>query len=87
MIQVNPDWRMNNQLRIIKEDQHVGLTTASGKREFLQSAIKNRKTLDALEIQDYDSANAKARAGIDRLSCRVDEETLAALKDEARALT
>lgn len=87
LILVHPDWRINNQLRIMKEDHARWVNgTPQGRTLFLQTAIKNRNTLDALEIQDYDSANAKARAGLDRLSCRVDEETLATLKDEARAL-
>ena len=87
LIVVHPDWRISNQLRIMKEDHARWVNgTPHGRTLFLQTAIKNRNTLDALEIQDYDSANAKARAGLDRLSCRVDEETLATLKDEARAL-
>lgn len=87
LIQIYPDWRMGNELRILKEDHGRWINgQPAGRTLFLQTAIKNRNTLDALEIQDYDSANAKARAGLDRLSCRVDEETLATLKDEARAL-
>ena len=87
LIVVHPDWRISNELRIMKEDHARWVNgTPQGRTLFLHTAIKNRNTLDALEIQNYDRANAKARAVIDRLTCRVDEETLAALKDEARAL-
>lgn len=87
LIVVHPDWRISNELRIMKEDHARWVNgTPQGRTLFLQTAIKNRNTLDALEIQNYDRANAKARAALDSLTCRVDEETLAALKDEARAL-
>ena len=87
LIVVHPDWRISNELRIMKEDHARWVNgTPQGRTLFLQTAIKNRNTLDALEIQDYDRANAKARAALDSLTCRVDEETLAILKDEARAL-
>ena len=87
LIVVHPDWRISNELRIMKEDHARWVNgTPQGRTLFLQTAIKNRNTLDALEIQNYDRANAKARAALDSLTCRVDEETLAILKDEARAL-
>ena len=86
VIQVNPDWRMRTPLTIIKEDQQRWVNDGpSGREQFLKSAIKNRGTLDALESLYYDYKGAMQTAGRDKLICRVDEETLAALKDEARA--
>lgn len=87
LIQVYPDWRISNELRIMTEDHARWINgTPQGRTLFLQTAIKNRDTLDALEIQNYDRSNAKARAQLDKLTCRVDQETLAALKDEARSV-
>lgn len=86
VIQVNPDWRMRTPLTIIKEDQPRWINDGpSGRQRFLESAIKNRGTLETLEILDYDYKGASQTAGRDKLICRVDDETLAALKDEARA--
>lgn len=86
VIQVNPDWRMRTPLTIIKEDQQRWVNDGpSGREQFLNAAIKNRGALDALEIPDYDYKGAMQTAGRDKLVCRVDEETLAALQDEARA--
>ena len=85
-IQVNPDWRMRTPLMIIKEDQQRWVNDGpSGREQFLNAAIKNRGALDALEIPDYDYKGAMQTAGRDKLVCRVDEETLAELKDEAHA--
>lgn len=85
LIEVRPDWRISNELRILKEDhERWSNGTPGGRERFLQAAIAGRDTLDALEIQDYDSVNANHIAGQERLICRVDEETLEALSDEAR---
>ena len=86
VIQVNPDWRMRTPLAIIKEDQPRWINDGpSGRQKFLESVIKNRGTLETLEVLDYDYKGAIQTAGRDKLICRVDDETLAALKDEARA--
>ena len=50
------------------------------------SLIENRNTLDALEMQGYDRANADHIAGQERLICRVDVETLEALSNGASSI-
>lgn len=86
LIQVNPDWRMRTPLGIIKRDQPRWINDGpSGRKHFLEAVIKNRGELDALEILDYDYRGGQETAWRDKLVCRVDEETLAALKAEARA--
>lgn len=86
LIQVNPDSRMRTQLTIIKEDQPRWENNGpSGRKRFLEAVIKDRGSLDELEIMDYNYKEAQETAGIAKLACRVYEETLAALRDEARA--
>lgn len=87
VIQVYPDSKICGELRILKEDHSRWINgTPQGRTLFLQTAIKNRNTLDALVIENYNKANAKGIAAQHMLTCTVDEETLAELKDEARAM-
>jgi hypothetical protein len=87
LIEVHPDWRITNELQIMKEDhERWSNGTPGGKERFLQAAIANRDTLDALEIQDYDRENAKHIASQERLICKVDKETIDTLTAEARTL-
>lgn len=87
VIRVYPDSKIYGELRILKEDHSRWINgTPQGRTLFLQTAIKNRNTLDALVIENYDKANAKGIAAQHMLTCTVDEETLAELRDEARAM-
>ena len=87
VIQVYPDSKIYGELRILKEDHSRWINgTPQGRTLFLQTAIKNRSTLDAFVIENYDKANAKGIAAQHMLTCTVDEETLAELKDEARSM-
>lgn len=87
VIKVYPDSKIYGELRILKEDHSRWINgTPQGRTLFLQTAIKNRNTLDALVIENYDKANAKGIAAQHMLTCTVDEETLVELKDEARAM-
>lgn len=88
IIEVLPDWRISGELRIMKEDhERWGNGTPVGRTAFLQAVIENRDTLDAIELLDYDSTNAKHLAGQDKLVHQVDQKTLDTLKAEARALS
>lgn len=88
IIEVWPDWRISGELRIMKEDhERWSNGTPVGRTAFLQAVIANRDTLDAIELLDYDSTNAKHLSALHKLVHQVDQETLDTLKAEARALS
>ena len=88
IIEVWPDWRISGELRILTEDhERWSNGTPGGRTAFLQAVIENRDTLDAIELLDYDSTNAKHLSSRDKLVHQVDQETLDTLKAEARALS
>lgn len=87
LIQIYPDWRMGNELRILKEDHARWINDQpAGRTLFLETAIKNRNTLESLYVMDYDHKEMKhIGRSLKALTCRVDDETLAELKSDARA--
>lgn len=87
LIQIYPDWRMGNELRILKEDHERWINDQpAGRTLFLETAIKNRNTLESLYVMDYDHKEMKhIGRSFKALTCRVDDETLAELKSDARA--
>lgn len=87
LIQIYPDWRMGNELRILTEDHERWINgQPAGRTLFLETAIKNRDTLESLYVMDYDHKETRRiNRNFTALTCRVDDETLAELKRDARA--
>lgn len=87
LIEVWPDWIISGELRIMTEDhERWSNGTPGGREAFLKAVIKNRNTLDSVEVLDYDYPNAKHLAGLNKLVHKVDQETFDTLRAEARAL-